>query len=127
MNKIGDKFEVSDEESYHRYPTGIDGRTRTSKDTFCSNANYLLELSKDTITKIGNGTLVCEVMKRRKMKAKISKGGTLAFLMTEWARMGVEEVMKMYTDGSYKEEANWGEFLLGTPRNTAGGAIILSD
>jgi hypothetical protein len=49
------------------------------------------------------------------------------FLTEEWAQVGVKGTMMMYTDGSYKEEWNWGEFLLGTPRKKAGGAIILSD
>jgi hypothetical protein len=49
------------------------------------------------------------------------------FLTDEWAYVGVKGAMVMYTDGSYKEEWNWGEFLLGPPRKKAGGAIILSD
>ena len=47
--------------------------------------------------------------------------------MREWAYVGVKGTMMMYTDGSYKEERYWGEFLLGTPRKKARGAIILLD
>jgi hypothetical protein len=40
---------------------------------------------------------------------------------------GCGDFTHIYTDGSYREEANWGEFLLGTPRSYAGGAVIISD
>ena len=49
------------------------------------------------------------------------------YLSKEWARWDGGEFTHIFTDGSYKEEATWGEQLLGTVKEQAGGAIILSD
>ena len=47
--------------------------------------------------------------------------------VAEWARSRNDDYTYIYTDGSYKEHANWGEILLDNPRVEADGAIILSD
>ncbi len=70
----------------------------------------MVELSRDTITKKGEGILMCEVLNKRKMKAIKVDEKIPEFLTDEWAYVGVKGVMVMYTDGSYKEEWNWGDF-----------------
>ena len=125
--EAGNKLEVSDDNSYYGYPTGMGGRNKISRVLLLNGATHLVELSRDTITKKGEGKLVCEVICKRKIKAITVEEKIPEFLTEEWAHVGIEGTVVMYTDGSYKEEWNWGEFLLGTPRKKAGGAIILSD
>jgi hypothetical protein len=91
------------------------GRNKISRNLLLNGTNHLVELSRDTITEEGEGKLVCEVTDKRRMKAITVDEEIPEFLTREWAHVGVKGTMAMYTDGSYKEEWNWGEFLLGTP------------
>ena len=49
------------------------------------------------------------------------------YLRREWACWDGGDYTHIYTDGSYKEEATWGDHLFGTTKRTAGGAVIISD
>ena len=86
-----------------------------------------MELSKDTVTKGGEGRLLCRLIARGKKGMGLRISIPPDFLSREWALSGVEGVTHIYTDGSLRKNRNWGEFLLGEERKEAGGAIILSD
>jgi hypothetical protein len=97
------------------------------KKVLTEQATHLLELSVDEVTEGGEGELICRVMARRRNKAIERKVKIPGYLSKEWARWDGGEFTHIFTDGSYKEEATWGEQLLGTVKEQAGGAVILSD
>jgi hypothetical protein len=75
----------------------------------------------------GAGKLTCTLEARRKNKATERSVKIPDYLRREWACWEGGEYTHIYTDGSYKEEATWGDQLLGTTKRTAGGAVIISD
>ncbi len=81
----------------------------------------------DEVTEGGEGELICKVMARSRNKAIERRVKIPGYLSKEWARWDGGEFTHIFTDGSYKEEATWGEQLLGTVKEQAGGAVILSD
>ena len=98
-----------------------------NRSTFLNEASHLLELSVDKITEGGEGELTCKVTAKRENRVIERRVTIPAYLRKEWAMIEGSEFTHIYTDGSYKEEATWEEQLLGTVKEQAGGAIILSD
>ena len=108
-------------------PKGMGGSTLFGRNEFLNHASHLLELSVDKVTEGGEGEIICKIMARRRNKAIERQVKIPGYLSKEWASWDGEEFSHIFTDGSYKEEATWGEHLLGTVKEQAGGAIILSD
>ena len=86
--EVGSKLEVSDDNSYYGYPTGMGGRNKIDR-IILNGAAHLVELSRDTITKKGEGILMCEVLNKRKMKTIKVDEKIPEFLTDEWAYVGV--------------------------------------
>jgi len=108
-------------------PKGMGGSTLLSSSELTLNASHLLELSVDEVTKGGEGDLICKVIAKRRNKAIERKAKIPRYLTREWASWDGCAFTHIFTDGSYKENATWGEQLLGTVTGQAGGAVILSD
>jgi hypothetical protein len=90
-------------------------------------ATHLVELSGDRVTKKGDVELMSEIVDLRLNNPKDRDIVPHVYMTREWAMWGGGNFTHIFTDGSYREEANLGEFLLGTPRRYAGGAVIISD
>ena len=108
-------------------PKGMGGSTLMSREGLIRDASHILELSVDEVTEGGEGELTCKIVARRKNKAIERRVKVPEYLSRDWASWDGREFTHIFTDGYYKEEANWGEHLLGTVKDQAGGAIILSD
>ena len=108
-------------------PTGMGGRNKISKQELIDRASHLIELSIDKVIKGGDGRLTSVIAAKKSKRAKERTVVVPDYLKREWARSGNENYSYIYTDGSYKEHANWGEILLDEPRVEAAGAIIFSD
>ena len=111
----------------HSQPRGIGGDYLVSKTQLMEKATHLVELDEDRVTDGGEGELRCSIMCLRENRPRDRTVIPEDYMLREWAMWGGGDFTHIYTDGSYKEEANWGEFLLGTPRRHAGGAVIISD
>ena len=131
--KIGHDLWVSDKdveegvEGSNGRPTGMGVRNKLSKQAMMENSSHILELSKDTVTKGGEGRLLCRLIARKRKRMGLRISIPPDYLSREWALSGVEGITHIYTDGSLRKNRNWGEFLLGEERKEAGGAVILSD
>jgi len=121
--EVGKKMKVLEENR----PKGIGGSTLMDRQRFVTGATHLVELGLDEVTEGGEGDLVCTTVARRRNKAIERRVKIPGYLSKEWAMWGGGIFTHIYTDGSYKEEADWGEYLLGDVRRQAGGAVILSD
>ena len=115
---------IAEEESR---PKGMGGSILRLRSHFIEKATHLIELSKDKVTYGGEGELACGVIAIRENKCIMGVTQPESYMLREWAMWGGGDFSHIYTDGSYREEANWGEFLLGTPRRYAGGAVVISD
>ena len=108
-------------------PKGIGGSTLIKRSELIDGATHILELGVDKVTKGGEGELTCEAVARRANKATERRVKAPLYLSRGWAMWGGDGFTHVYTDGSYREEACWGEMLLGNVKGQAGGAVILSD
>jgi hypothetical protein len=115
------------EEKDGNRPQGMGGSVLIGKEEFIEQASHLLELSVDKVTKGGEGKLTCKLMARRNNTACERAIKIPDYLKREWACWGGGDFTHIYTDGSYKEEATWGDQLLGTVKRIAGGSVIISD
>jgi len=87
------------------YPTGAGGRnTITKEDLMRSKA--LVELEVDKFTK--KGTVKSRVAAIRKIESMETVKTIPYYMKDDSARWNGAKVTHIYTDGSYKEEANWG-------------------
>ena len=125
--RVTDKDVIDGQPGSSGRPTGMGGRNSVSREDLIARASHLIELSIDKVTKGGEGNLTSVIMERRKMKAMERKAVAPRYLSKEWATFGPADYTHIYTDGSFRKLANWGETLLNTPQHEAGGAIILSD
>ena len=121
---IADATVTATEESH---PRGMGGDIIMPKIDFLEKATHLVELSKDKITEDGEGEILCKIADLRVNKPGPRITTPQTYMLREWAMWGGGPFTHIYTDGSYREEANWGEFLLGTPRRYAGGSVVISD
>ena len=103
------------------------GSVLRPRSLFLEKATHLMELSKDIVTYGGEGELSCGINAMRDNRPALRITQPETYMLREWAMWGGGEFSHIYTDGSYREEANWGEFLLGTPRRFAGGSVVISD
>ena len=125
--RVTDKDVIEGHPGSSGRPTGMGGRNTVSREDLITRASHLIELSIDKVTKGGEGTLTSVITERRKMKASERTTVAPRYLSKEWATFGPDDYTHIYTDGSFRKLANWGETLLNTPQHEAGGAIILSD
>jgi hypothetical protein len=121
--EIGAEMYVKEENR----PKGMGGSTLMKRIFLIENASHLIELSVDKVTEGGEGELICKTVARRSNKAIERQVKIPEYLSKEWASWDGDEFTHIFTDGYYKEEATWGEQLLGNAKEQAGGAIILSD
>ena len=127
LMRVTDKDVVASLPGSNGRPTGMGGRNTIDRDDLIERASHLIELSVDKVTRGGEGTLTSVVMERKKKKAMERVTVAPRYLSKEWATFGPPKFSHIYTDGSFRKLANWGETLLNTPRHEAGGAIVLSD
>ena len=113
--------DVLDEPNSDGRPTGMGGRNTINRAELIEKASHILELSRDKITRGGEGRLKCQLMARREKKARERQVNMPYYLREDWAKWRGGDFSYIYTDGSYKEESNWGDYLLGRRRSLQGG------
>ena len=65
---VSDKDVVEGMEGSDGRPTGMGGRNKLSKQKMIEDSSHILELSKDTVTKGGDGRLLCTLVAKRRKK-----------------------------------------------------------
>ena len=121
-NKKGRRLEVSTEENYGKYPTGMGSRNWIDREVLREGAGELYELGRDCAK---GRALTCSVMGSR--KRKIAKERARLIEKGEWMKWEGKPFTKIYTDGSWKKENTVASLLLNTGKVVAGGGMVLTD